>query len=171
MKDLYHIFRAYNNTNFIIQQILKYFIEVIMIDHAPEIEFPGTTQKSAKNWIFKRQVLKQGWSCLGKKKKKKKKKPFFSRQKKTWNPRFGLHIRYVTINWQLRQFSCRPSLLLTSIFHLNNRPIIFLGVKEAWKLYVFILQNITIGDNTLWPNIQRLLTPLHILRRNNFFHF
>ena len=25
MKDLYHIFRAYNNTNFIIQQILKTF--------------------------------------------------------------------------------------------------------------------------------------------------
>lgn len=55
-----------------------------MIDRAPEIGFPGTTQKSAKNWIFKRQVLKQGWSCLGKKKEEKeKKKPFFSQQKKT----------------------------------------------------------------------------------------
>ena len=144
----------------------------------PKSDFPVLsihTQKSAKNWIYKRQVLKQGWSCLGKKRRKRKKSHFFhsKKQKTKKNPRnpcFGLHIRYVTINWQLRQFSCRPSLLLTSIFHLNNRPIIFLGVKEAWKLYVFILQNITIGDNTLCPNIWKFLTPLHCLRWNKFFH-
>ena len=63
-----------------------------MIDRAPEIGFPGTTQKSAKNWIFKRQVLKQGWSCLGKKKEEKEKKSHFFHGKKNQKPTFWVYI-------------------------------------------------------------------------------
>ena len=163
MKDLYHIFRAYNNTNFIIQQILKTF-------HRSYNDRSCARNRISRYYPKKGKCWNKAGLALAKKRRKRKKKAIFFTAKKTWNPRFGLHIRYVTINWQLRQFSCRPSLLLTSIFHLNNRPIIFLGVKEAWKLYVFILQNITIGDNTLCPNIWNFLAPLHCLRWNNFFH-
>ena len=179
MKDLYHIFRAYNNTNFIIQQILKTFHrscnDRLCARNRISRYYLYIPKNQPKIGFIKGKCWNKAGLALAKKEKKKKKPFFFTakKQKKKKNPRnpcFGLHIRYVTINWQLRQFSCRPSLLLTSIFHLNNRPIIFLGVKEAWKLYVFILQNITIGDNTLCPNIWKFLTPLHCLRWNKFFH-
>ena len=63
MKDLYHIFRAYNNTNFIIQQILKTFHRSYNDRSCARNRISRyylyIPKNHRKNWIYKRQVMKQ----------------------------------------------------------------------------------------------------------------